>query len=202
MELFYEKVANDINYESLGDWQIPNITSFSSGIKELFPYQVSAIKNAIKLLNLYYSNNCDKKLLFDKCVERGMEDDSFRIYEYVHKKKNMLFYITRKYYDVLENDDKKYVEGYHLFNRACFWMATASGKTIIIIKLIEIIDYLQKIGCLPKNDIMILFPDSNIESQFRREVRRYNCGKSRTINVNSLKDYDTIKNSLTLLKVK
>ncbi len=198
MELFYEKVANDINYESLGDWQIPNITSFSSGIKELFPYQVSAIKNAIKLLNLYYSNNCDKKLLFDKCVERGMEDDSFRIYEYVHKKKNMLFYITRKYYDVLENDDKKYVEGYHLFNRACFWMATASGKTIIIIKLIEIIDYLQKIGCLPKNDIMILFPDSNIESQFRREVRRYNCGKSRTINVNSLKDYDTIKNSLTL----
>ena len=199
MELFYDKIVNEINYESLGDWQIPNISSFSNSIKELFPYQVEAIKNVIKLLYLYYSSDNGKKLLYDKCIENGLEQDSFRIYDVVKRKQNMLFDIASKYYEIKNQDEKKYIDGYNIFNRACFWMATASGKTIIIIKMIEIIDYLQKIGYLPKNDIMILFPDSNIENQFKREVKRYNYCKSRIISVNSLKDYDNVKNSLSLL---
>ena len=100
MELFYDKIVNEINYESLGDWQIPNISSFSNSIKELFPYQVEAIKNVIKLLYLYYSSDNGKKLLYDKCIENGLEQDSFRIYDVVKRKQNMLFDIASKYYEI------------------------------------------------------------------------------------------------------
>ena len=199
MKLYYEDFVSNILYEDLGDWQIPNISSFSSGIKSLFPYQVDALKNIIKLLYYYYNNSCDKKKLFENCVDLGMNENEFNVKEYNRNKKNELFDILKKYYKV-ENNNGNYIPGYERFNRASFWMATASGKTIVIIKLIEIIDYLQSINKLPKNDIMVLFPDASIEKQFRNEVKKYNYFKQKQIRINSLKDYDDVKAYPTLFE--
>ena len=67
-------------------------------------------------------------------------------------------------------------------------------------KLIEIIDYLQSINKIPKNDIMVLFPDAGIEKQFKNEVKKYNYFKQKQIKINSLKDYDDVKAYPTLLE--
>jgi len=43
-------------------------------------------------------------------------------------------------YEINKNNEnlEEYIPGFNFFNRMCFWMATASGKTIVIIKLMEI----------------------------------------------------------------
>ena len=135
MKLYYESFVSNILYEDLGDWQIPNISSFSNDIKSLFPYQVEALKNIIKLLYFYYNNSCDKKELYNGCVDFGMNDNEFNVKEYNRNKRNELFDILTKHYSV-ENNNGNYIPGYERFNRASFWMATASGKTIVIIKLL------------------------------------------------------------------
>ena len=200
MKFYYESFASNIIYDDLGDWQIPNINSFSNDIKSLFPYQIEAIKNAIKLLYFYYNNSCNKKELYEKCVDIGLSENEFDINEYNRNKKNELFDILKKYYIIESANDKRYIPGYERFNRASFWMATASGKTIVIIKLIEIIDYLQSINKLPKNDIMVLFPDASIEKQFKNEVKKYNYFKQKQIKINSLKNYDDTKAYQSLFK--
>ena len=170
MKLYYESFVSSILYDDIGDWQVPNISTFSNDIKSLFPYQVEALKNIIKLLFYYYTNSCDKKDLYEKCVELGLNENEYNVKEFNRNKRNELFDILKKYYSYTTNGDYNYIPGYERFNRASFWMATASGKTIVIIKLIEIIDYLQSIGKLPKNDIMVLFPDAGIEKQFKNEL--------------------------------
>ena len=62
MKIYYESFLDDINYESIDQlWRIDNIVDFSNEIKELFPYQANALKNVLKLLNLYYSNKESKE---------------------------------------------------------------------------------------------------------------------------------------------
>lgn len=200
MKLYYESFVSNILYDDLGDWQIPNISSFSNDIKSLFPYQVEALKNVIKLLYYYYNNSCDKKELYNGCIELGMNENEFNVKEYNRNKRNGLFDILKKHYSVENNNGGNFIPGYERFNRASFWMATASGKTIVIIKLIEIIDYLQSINKIPKNDIMVLFPDAGIEKQFKNEVKKYNYFKQKQIKINSLKDYDDVKAYPTLLE--
>ena len=200
MKIYYESFLDDINYESIDQsWRIDNIVDFSNEIKELFPYQVNALKNVLKLLNLYYSNKESKELLMDKCIALGLDRNNYNINEFERKKKNELFEILSQYYDVKTKEDKKFIDAYNLFNRACFWMATASGKTIVLIKLIDILDTLKRAKLIPNNEFMVLFPDASIESQFKNAVRKYNNGKNRQIRIHSLKDFDEVKNAFTLL---
>ncbi len=44
----------------------------------------------------------------------------------------------------------------HFINRMSFWMATGSGKTLIIVKLIKLLGLLISKGEIPKNDILFL----------------------------------------------
>ena len=47
-KLYYEDFVENINYETINqEWQIENIVEFSNDIKELFPYQVNALKNVL-----------------------------------------------------------------------------------------------------------------------------------------------------------
>ena len=199
-KLYYEDFVENINYETINqEWQIENIVEFSNDIKELFPYQVNALKNVIKLLNFYYNHNQSKECLIDQCCALGLEKSDYNINQFEKRKKNELFNILSQYYEIKEdNNDKKYIDAQNIFNRACFWMATASGKTIVLIKLIEVLDKLQRAKLIPNNEFMVLFPDASIENQFKKAVNKYNSGKNRQIRTHSLKDYDEVKNRLTL----
>ena len=186
---YLEEAIEDIGYESLGEWCVPNLDKYSLE-KNLFDYQQQAIKNAIKVLNTYYTNNQGKKTLFDLCVSAGMSTHDFDVHEFDGNNENP------KYSRLIEKFEKATYQGQNIinsqnfFNRTCFWMATASGKTLLIIKMIEILDYLKRKNLIPKNDFMVLFPSEKIQSQFASAVEEYNLGKERKIKLTSLKKYE------------
>lgn len=88
-------------------------------------------------------------------------------------------------------------------NRACFWMATGSGKTLVLIKTIEHIDYLMSQGLIPQKEILLLLPKEDLIKQLKEEVAAYNQSHSggRTISLVNLLKYEEEKiNTLTFLE--
>lgn len=76
-------------------------------------------------------------------------------------------------------------------NRASFWMATGSGKTIVMIKLIEILYLLQKSGKIEKKPIMLLVPNDKILNQFKQRIQDYNQFNPTPIRVFELREYES-----------
>jgi len=83
-------------------------------------------------------------------------------------------------------------------NRACFWMATGSGKTLVLIKTIEYIDYLMTAGLIPKKEIMLLLPTGNLVTQIQEQISKYNVGRERQIKAINLLDCENDKYSNSL----
>ena len=160
-------------------------------------YQVKALQNAIIALNLYYKNgidNIDKKVLYNECLKEGLETHSIDVKEN-NKTKSFDLYSNSGYYEIKKDEkNNSYIDEYNFFNRMCFWMATASGKTLVLIKLIEILNYYRNNKLVPFNDFLVLLPDENAEKQFRKVVNDYNIGKTEQIYLSSLKDYDEKRN--------
>ena len=79
-------------------------------------------------------------------------------------------------------------------NRMGFWMATGSGKTLVIVKLIEMLATLMERGSVPKRDIMFLVYRDDLLDQFQAHVNEYNTSAPRwTINLVELRDYERVK---------
>jgi len=134
----------------------------------LFTYQQEALKNIIAILDLYYT---DKTKLKNYYELKGFDEAKF-------KKENLTI--------------KK------ILNRASFWMATGSGKSIVMIKLIEILYQLSLKNYIDKNDILILAPTDKILKQVKEHVTEFNKHSNFTLELNSLKDYEKIKNDKNL----
>ena len=81
------------------------------------------------------------------------------------------------------------------FNRSCFWMATGSGKTLVLIKLVEHLDYLIEQGLIPNREFLLLLPREELIEQFKKQISEFNVGKNRKIELINLKNYDEEKNS-------
>lgn len=85
---------------------------------------------------------------------------------------------------------KNWLREYQI-NRASFWMATGSGKTIVMIKLIEILHLLQESGKIGKKPIMLLVPNDKILSQFKQRIQDYNQYHSTTMRIFELREYES-----------
>ena len=202
---YFERFAEGISYYDLGEWCIPNITGFSHD-KKLFSYQENAIVNLAKVLYSYYTSGNGKETLFSNCVDLGMEDGSFNVYEFerrIDKRRgltNKRFSLFLNYYEPIIKEDNTFIAGYNFFNRVAFWMATGSGKSMVLIKTIEYLNYLQWKGLIPEKDIMLLLPRKDLIEQFKNEVFDYNRDKEIPIELVDLKDYEEDKFYKTLLK--
>ena len=79
-------------------------------------------------------------------------------------------------------------------NRMGFWMATGSGKTLVIVKLIEMLAMLMERGNMPRRDIMFLVYRDNLLDQFKSQVDEYNASHPDwIINLIDLKKYEETK---------
>lgn len=85
---------------------------------------------------------------------------------------------------------KNWLREYQI-NRASFWMATGSGKTIVMIKLIEILHLLQESGKIEKKPIMLLVPNDKILSQFKQRIQDYNQYHSTTMGISEPREYES-----------
>ncbi len=77
----------------------------------------------------------------------------------------------------------------NFINRLAFYMATGSGKTIVIIKLVELLSVAIRMGLIPKKNIMFFSANEHLIKQFEKEIEKYNRGKdySKQIDFKSLK---------------
>lgn len=204
-KIYLENIAEQLSYENLDEWSLPEITRYSHK-KMLFPYQQNAIKNSAKILHMYFKNEDGKQLLYSKSIDMGMNEDSFNVKGYarsIDKERGLTaerYLLLQNYYNPTIIDSDKFIKGYNFFNRMAFWMATGSGKSIVLIKLIEYIDYLQQKSLIPEKDIMMLLPREDLINQFKEEIKEYNFGKQKPIELVNLKNYEEDKNEITMIK--
>ena len=203
--LLQEIIEKGYIYEELPDkWKLNKIVSFSEK-KNLFPYQLEALKLAISCLFMYYEelkdympdeelyiNEIRKKKLYDRYLNAGrINKDDLDIRNL--KSNDYLIEIYEDYFDL---DDNRISFG-NLINRMSFWMATGSGKSILIIKLMVLLDYLMGNEEIPNNDILFSAPSDDIIDQLKALVQEFNEYhlNNRKIELINLKEFDKSKHN-------
>ncbi|WP_120935554.1 DEAD/DEAH box helicase family protein [Helicobacter pylori] len=152
--------------------------SFDSN-KELLDYQQQALINAFRMLVAYFRDFKGSKKEFYAFYQ---EHYSFAHCDFTNKKLNPLL----KGYFKVENGCVKFE---NFINRLAFYMATGSGKTIVIIKLVELLSVAIRMGLIPKKNIMFFSANEHLIKQFEKEIEKYNRNKdySKQIDFKSLK---------------
>ena len=83
---------------------------------------------------------------------------------------------------------------HHFINRMGFWMATGSGKTLVIVKMLELLYMLIQRGEIPEHDVMVLTHREDLLQQLRDHVNDFNAsGKVPHIHLRELKEYPEVK---------
>ncbi|MGN8483463.1 DEAD/DEAH box helicase family protein [Helicobacter pylori] len=140
--------------------------SFDSN-KELLDYQQQALINAFRMLVAYFRGFKENKKEFYAFYQ---EHYSFANCDFAKKKLNPLL----KSHFKVENHCVKFE---NFINRLAFYMATGSGKTIVIIKLVELLSVAIRMGLIPKKNIMFFSANEHLIKQFEKEIEKYNRGK-------------------------
>ncbi len=206
--LVYQNIANIFSsYVSLPfEWMKLDLKSFSDNIS-LYDYQQEALKRAIELLFHYYE-------IIHKFVEGERNDSSIKRKKKYHKdirltnpelidnlsikRKNypLLFNKLKEYYTIVEENGDEKVPFQFFVNRMSFWMATGSGKTIVLIKLVELLDQLKESKLIPNNDILILTQREDLIDQIKSHITEFNLTAKKKIKIWNLKEYDRAKRFL------
>ncbi|GAA6786903.1 DEAD/DEAH box helicase family protein [Helicobacter pylori] len=152
--------------------------SFDSN-KELLDYQQQALINAFRMLVAYFRDFKENKKEFYAFYQ---ERYSFANCDFTHKKLN---HLLKSHFKV----ENQRVSFENFINRLAFYMATGSGKTIVIIKLVELLSVAMGMGLIPKKNIMFFSANENLIKQFEKEIEKYNWGKdfSKQIDFKNLK---------------
>ncbi|OOC21326.1 restriction endonuclease subunit R [Helicobacter pylori] len=135
--------------------------------KELLDYQQQALINAFRMLVAYFKDFKENKKEFYAFYQ---EHYSFANCDFTNKKLN---HLLKSHFKV----ENQRVSFENFINRLAFYMATGSGKTIVIIKLVELLSVAMGMGLIPKKNIMFFSANENLIKQFEKEIEKYNRGK-------------------------
>jgi len=174
-----EKILN----EKIIDIDLDIDKRFSNNIN-LFDYQIKALENTIKFLNLAFENNrFNKEKIFSLYEEENINLENLKLND---------LYIGENYLSkMLIGKKQKEIPFKELVNRCSFWMATGSGKSLVMIKLIEILYKLMQNEKISKNNILILAPTDEILTQIENHIKIYNSfHTSLPIEFRNLKEFD------------
>ncbi len=169
--------------------------------KTLYEYQQVALHNALRALWKYYrspSIPADLKSSYmDWYSEYGLEEDLSIPLDHSSFAKRTLSALLESYYPANEEDRLDYT---HFINRMSFWMATGSGKTLVIVKLIEFLHTLIHRGEIPSREILVLAHRDDLLEQLRQHINEYNLNGGLYIRLVELRDYADVRvNAPTLL---
>jgi len=191
-KLYLQNIVEDIPFDGLpAKWQGFDFARFSKD-KTLFDFQQDALKNALSGLWLYFKDKkADKQSLFNHYQANDFTEN----FDYDLKKregKKTAKYLLEYDKDYPATDSK--IPFSHFINRMSFWMATGSGKTLIIVKLIELLGKLIAEKELPARDILFLAHRDDLLDQFKNHVEEFNSFNFDTkINLKNLRDYESVK---------
>ncbi|MBO8130788.1 MAG: DEAD/DEAH box helicase family protein [Candidatus Marinimicrobia bacterium] len=201
---FLQNIIEDISISTLPyNWNYFNLEGFSKD-KRLWDFQQKAVENAIKVLWKYYEDLKDfvngeklevnqerKKKLFEWYKNNSLEEDLDIRLDKLNRK---IYNLLTEYYT--PKDGK--IPYWNYINRMSFWMATGSGKTLIIIKLIKILKQLMARGEIPEYDILFLTHRNDLIEQFKRMVDEVNYADAEKIELRELKEYPEVKRQMSL----
>lgn len=180
-------------------WWEHDLAGFSAD-KSLWDYQQEALQNALKTLWLYYEGFEDyspgerpevvaarKARLMQWYRDNGIASGLSPVRGNSRPVQRLL----AAHYPVDEDGE---VEYQHFINRMSFWMATGSGKTIVIVKLVEVLATLIRRGEIPEHDILILSHRDDLLEQIREQVADFNAlGGDLHIQLHELRDLPEVK---------
>lgn len=188
MNSILEQIAQDIEYDDLPhEWRLERLGYFSQD-KKLYTYQREALKKAATILHLYYANDGTadedaaifaRKKALAECYDQQAPDllRQFNIPMRLDKgkDKDKIKLIA----PILERGftpQKGYISFTQLINRMCFWMATGSGKTLVMVKLMQYIYQLKEYKLVPSYDFLLLAPSDLLLGQIKKTVNEFNRG--------------------------
>lgn len=197
--LIFQTIVEEISLDNLPlPWRDFDLKNFSKN-KTLWDFQQKAIENAIKGLYLYYQQKFDFEESESLDVNNQRKEHLFELYQlnglnvsldYNLKKERKINKLLSEYYP--QEDGK--IRFSHFVNRASFWMATGSGKTLIIVKLLEILKKLIERKEIPQNDILILTCRDDLLEQLKEHIREFSSYQREiVVNLRSLKEYENVK---------
>ncbi|MDH7604337.1 MAG: DEAD/DEAH box helicase family protein [Melioribacter sp.] len=196
MNLYLQNIVEKFDKNNLpSDWLGVVLDKFSKE-KSLFDYQQKALENAIKAFYLYYEQFKENKSDFYKHYQNNNDFTDDLSYN-VKKESKTIKYLLEYDKDYSVQDDKISFEFF--INRMSFWMATGSGKTLVIVKLLELLGYLMQNNKIPKKDILFLTYRDDLLEQFQKHVDEFNsAGHNISINLIDLKQYASSKQNPSL----
>ncbi|MGL2661870.1 DEAD/DEAH box helicase family protein [Helicobacter pylori] len=175
-----QKLAEEeLNINEINDpLEMLDFKSFDNN-KELLDYQQQALINAFRVLVAYFRDFKENKKEFYAFYQQHY---SFANCDFAKKKLNHLL----KSHFKVENHCVRFE---NFINRLAFYMATGSGKTIVIIKLVELLSVAMGMGLISKKNIMFFSANENLIQQFKKEIEKYNRNKdfSKQIDFKDLK---------------
>ncbi len=152
--------------------------SFSDD-KTMFSYQVEALQNALRVLISFYKDENKQRFYHEQ----------YGKYPHANLDNTKPSELLKEHFSLTG----KRLEFYHFINRMSFWMTMGSGKTIVIIKLIELLQRAMDLGLIPVKNILFFTANENLLDRFKQEVLEYNFNKDKSIDTVSLKDYEDEK---------
>ena len=197
MRIYLQEMVEDIPDDGLPEAWADHDLAFFSYTKRLYDYQQQALRNALKALWKYYDgagsggihtiHQC-KQQVWKWYQYNGLTED-FSI-----EPKSAFADLLREYYADYINAQTGEIAYEAFINRMGFWMATGSGKTLVIVKLIELLGRLRRLGEVPPCDILFLTHRDDLIEQLKRHVDEYNASHSDTLIVlYELKEYAAVK---------
>jgi len=137
-------------------------------------FQEGKIKdNTLELIKYYEQEGLDSEIKDQLSAKK--DDDNFKF--------------LSEYFEV--NDNK--IDYSNFINRAAFWMATGSGKTLVMIKLFAVLADLMNKKLIPKKDVLLLAPKDEILNQIKDHVDKFNKGNEIKIKLWDLKQWERVK---------
>jgi len=158
-------------------WNTLDLGTFSA-TKSLWDYQRRAVEQGVKALEKYYQEFSDYRPdqteqaneSRRRQLARWYGNNGLRDQDITRPRSQRLARLLEEYYP---GQAPIPFEG--VCNRACFWMATGSGKTLVLVKLIEALRYLIRRREIPPNDILVLSSRDDLLVQLQRHIAEFNA---------------------------
>jgi superfamily II DNA or RNA helicase len=191
--IYLENMVENLRSLSLPpNWNGFDLSSFSPG-KNLWEYQQNALENALWALWKYFSLNGEQNDLKHEYMQwyldYGLEDNLDLPVDRSSFAKRKVAALLEDFYEA-EEDKVPY---WQFINRMSFWMATGSGKTLVIVKMLEMLWNLIQRGEIPAHDILVLAHRDDLLEQLRSHVQDFNAGGGLFIHLKELREYPEVK---------
>jgi type III restriction enzyme len=201
MRIYLQSMVEGISDSMLPQAWVDHDFGFFSHTKRLYDYQQQALRNALKALWKYYEHFGDYQQGETDDANRQRKQRFCQWYRYNGLSEDLSIEPKSTFADLLRDYYADYIDArtgkiaYEAFiNRMGFWMATGSGKTLVIVKLIELLGRLRRLGEVPPCDILFLTHRDDLIEQLKRHVDEFNASHGDSpIVLYELKEYAAVK---------